>query len=175
MKKIAGLAPRFAVLLALGATVTACDAPRSGEDTAAPLLSSAARPTLLQCRTDEARSSRGRIDSAGGSISLGGHAVVVPGGAVASALEISIEVPVSDVAAIELEANGEEHWQFLAPVTVTIDYSHCPDGQLNGALSVYHVDLATGQLLEDMGAVDNRHARTITFTTDHFSGYAIAN
>ncbi|HUF13752.1 MAG TPA: hypothetical protein VMN78_11675 [Longimicrobiales bacterium] len=34
---------------------------------------------------------------------------------------------------------------------------------------------ATGALLQNMGGVDDKENRTVTFRTDHFSGYAVAN
>jgi hypothetical protein len=39
---------------------------------------------------------------------------------------------------------------------------------------VWHIDPLTKTFLEDMGGVDDKVARTVTFSTDHFSGYAIA-
>ena len=127
------------------------------------------------CRSAEAKAGRGRVLPGGGSVAVGGNVVVVPGAAIAAATEIAIEVPASNRMVVELTANDHDHWQFLSPVSVTIDYSRCPASELGDSLAVYHVDLATGALLERMGGVDNREARTITFTTDHFSGYAIAN
>ena len=44
-----------------------------------------------------------------------------------------------------------------------------------GPLSVWLVDPATGEMFENMGGVDDKLTRTVTFVTDHFSGYAIAN
>ena len=76
---------------------------------------------------------------------------------------------------VDLRANGQEHWQFLAPLTVTIDYSRCNVGLLDPPLTVWYVDPETGEMLEPMGGIDSRLTRTITFVTDHFSGYAIAN
>jgi hypothetical protein len=40
---------------------------------------------------------------------------------------------------------------------------------------VWYIDPATGTLLENMLGVDNKLTRTITFSTGHLSGYAVAN
>ena len=42
------------------------------------------------------------------------------------------------------------------------------------ALSVWHIDVTTKALLENMGGVNDTVARKITFSTPHLSGYAVA-
>jgi hypothetical protein len=60
-------------------------------------------------------------------------------------------------------------------VSVAIDYSRCSAAEANKApLSVWHIDSQTGQLLEPMGGVDDKSTHSITFTTGHLSGYAVA-
>jgi hypothetical protein len=61
-------------------------------------------------------------------------------------------------------------------VTVTIDYSRCRPNRVkkNHPLSVWHIDAATKELLEDMGGTNDPVSRTMTFSTGHFSGYSIA-
>jgi hypothetical protein len=166
---------RALVLLGLGA-FTACDAPDEAYVTSAPQLSEFSTPSLLSCPSAQTRATRGRVlPVSGGVVRLDGNAVSIPAAALLGAAEIEIEVPASAHMLVELRTNDQEHWQFLAPLTVTIDYSRCPIGLLDGPVTVYHVDPATGALLEPMGGVDDRLTRTITFVTDHFSGYAIAN
>jgi hypothetical protein len=41
-------------------------------------------------------------------------------------------------------------------------------------LTVWHINPQTKQLLTNMGGVNDAGLRRITFTTDHLSGYAIA-
>ena len=175
MQKFPLIRPGRALLLASALTVTACDVPEGTYVPSEPQLSLSATPSLVSCPSSEAREGRGRVLPFGGLVALGGNAVAVPEGAILGATEIVIEVPASQHMLVELTANDQEHWQFLAPLTVTIDYSRCPLGLLDGPVTVYHVDPETGELLEHMGGIDNRLNRTITFTTDHFSGYAIAN
>ena len=169
--------PTLRLLLLTGlVAITACDAPDGAEIVSSPLMSASAGVTLLECPSDERGSAEELILPLGGLVRLGGNEVVVPGGALVGATEISIESPSSPHMRVDLRANDQDHWQFLLPVTVTIDYSRCAAEALDGGpLSVWHIDTRTGELLENMGGIDDRLLRRITFTTDHFSGYAIAN
>lgn len=155
---------------------TACDRPDAMEVAVAPDLSSVTGATLIECPIGEARAVEQRVLALGGVVALDGNSVVVPSGAILDAADIGIEVPASRHVRVELTANDQEHWQFQAPVTVTIDYSRCPADALGtNPLSVWLIDSVTGELLQHMGGVDDRLMKRITFETDHFSGYAIAN
>ena len=164
-----------ALLLYALLSVTACDVP---ERTYAPVdgpLSASSAHGLLSCPSSAELIGGGAVSPAGGTVTVGGNEVVVPLGAITDTVDIVIEEPASPYMLVELTADGQAHWRFLAPLVVTIDYSRCPIGPLDAPVTVYHVDSATGALLEHMGGTDDRSTRTITFTTDHFSGYAIAN
>ena len=76
-------------------------------------------------------------------------------------------------AMVDVHADGLLSFLFRRPVTVTIDLSHCP--AIDGPLTVWHVDAATGAFLENMGGVVDPVRRTITFQTPHLSIYAVAN
>ena len=131
---------------------------------------------LVECPSSTTYSTAGSILPLGGTVSLRGHSVALPLGAVALPVSIGIEEPASRFMMIDLSANGHDHYQFLSPIRVTISYARCSRANIDrGPLSVWLVDPATGALLENMGGVDNKQTRTITFETDHFSGYAIAN
>lgn len=176
MQKFPANRAALAVLLFGVLPFTACDAPQSTEVPHTPEFSSISGASLLECPSSEARAARGRIALLGGIVALDDHVVVVPFGAVLRSLEIEIEEPAGRHMLVNLSANGREHWQFLQPLTVTIDYARCPASKLDeGPLSVWLVDPVTGEMLQSMGGVDNRLLRRITFITDHFSGYAIAN
>ena len=164
-----------ALLLGTVSGLTACDAPETAHSPSDAEFSTVVAPALLECPSEESQATRGRLLATGGTVTLGNNAVAIPLGALLGSAEIEIEVPASRHLVVELRANGQEHWQFLAPLTVTIDYSRCRTGLLDPPVSVWHVDSQTGALLEHMGGIDNRLTRTVTFVTDHFSGYAIAN
>ena len=42
-------------------------------------------------------------------------------------------------------------------------------------LTAWHIDPVTHELLEPMVSIDNKLLHTVTFTTIHLSGYALAN
>ena len=76
---------------------------------------------------------------------------------------------------VEAHAIGYEHYQFAAPVTITVDYARC--GEMDDAdrpLRAWYVDGSSTTALEDMGGVADRDARTLTFRTPHFSVYMLA-
>jgi hypothetical protein len=165
-----------AVLLGVAASLTACDAPDGAYVPVAPELTESAQAQLLSCPAVTGRATSGVVlPLLGGVLGLGATSVTVPAAAISGLTSIELEVPPSPYMLVELRANGQEHWQFLAPLTVTIDYSRCAVDPLDPPLTVWHVDPETGAMLEPMGGVDNRLLRTVTFVTDHFSGYAIAN
>ena len=141
-----------------------------------PSLSQSSNPELIECPSDVSYSTSGNVLLTGGTISLRGHQVNVPTGAVLLPTQIGLSEPASQFMQIDLTANGQDHFQFEAPLTITISYARCTRSNIDkGPLSVWLIDETTGALLQNMGGVDDKVNRTITFETDHFSGYAIAN
>lgn len=175
MQKFPPIRGPLALLLGVLLGLTACDAPEQGEVPSEPQLASLLAPSLLECPSTVSYSSEGLLSPVGGLLTFAGNLVLVPPTAVEAPVEIGIEVPASRYMLVELTANGYDHWQFLSPITVSLDYSRCDIGLLDPPVTVWHVDPASGELLGHMGGFDNRLARRVTFTTDHFSGYAIAN
>lgn len=166
---------RSGVAIALLLGVAACGE-SGGEDAVAFEPSQSLSQQLVECPSSTTYETSGSVLPLGGTVSLRGHSVALPLGAVLAPVEIGITEPASRFMMIDLSANGQDHFQFLAPITVTISYARCSRANIEkGALSVWLVDPATGALLQNMGGVDDKLTRTITFQTDHFSGYAIAN
>ena len=169
--------PRFRHLAAVLATLVlgACaDAP-SAPSAVSPLLGNGG-PNFLECPVNTAQASIDVVGPLGGLLSLGRNAVSIPSGAVPVPTAFALTVPASRFMKVDVTAVGLEHYLFGAPVTVTIDYSRCPEGRTAGrALSVWYVAPILNTPLQNMGGTNDPVARTITFTTDHFSGYAIAN
>jgi hypothetical protein len=59
---------------------------------------------------------------------------------------------------------------------MSIDYSRCATPELDQhTLSVWNIDPDSKALLEQMTSVDLKLTHTITFTTIHLSGYAVAD
>ena len=168
-------------LLAVAAVagLGACEQPRPTELTATALLDgpSSSSPTLVECPTSEsATASTPVLDAALQHIvSIGDTKVVIPPGAVASGTVVELAVPASRYVEIAITANGGQHLELALPIAVTIDYSRCRRSDvLTKPVSVWHIDGATKALIAPMGGVDNKLTRSVTFTTPHNSGYAIA-
>ena len=170
------LMTRSGLALVLAAALAACSDPHAADGPYDPQLSVSSNPTLIECPSDESHSASGTVNPLGGSVALGGHRVTLPLGAVLLPTTIEIRDPASQFMMLDLRAGGQEHFQFRVPIQVTIDYSRCSRSNIDKApLTVWLIDPATGTLLQNMGGVDDKGNRTITFETDHFSGYALAN
>lgn len=139
------------------------------------LSASSSTPTLLTCPTNTTSTASGPVGVFGGTVSVGGTAIVIPPGAVLETHTFNVTVPASRLMEVQITAEGHGHFQFLVPVQVTIDYSRCNSNQALGSLSAYYIDDITKALLELMPGSDDKATRRYTFSTDHLSGYAIAN
>ena len=132
-------------------------------------------PKLLYCPSSETQTTSAVIGSLGGTLSLLGTSVTIPGGALLGDTEVDLTLPAGQYMEVDLSVNNGQHISFLQPVVVTIDYSRCNRwSTLFKALSVWNIDQDTKALLENMGGVDNKLTQSITFVTPHFSGFAIA-
>ena len=131
---------------------------------------------LVECPTTEATSTTTTVTALGGVVSVGGTSVSIPAGALLVPTTITVSVPASQYMEIDVSAEGVDHFLFELPVTVTLSYARCTRSNIDKeVLSVWYIDSATKELLELMGGVDDKLARTVTFTTGHLSGYALAD
>lgn len=132
-------------------------------------------PQLIQCPTTQTATSSGLITPLGGIITAAGTSISLPIGSLLSATVIQVTVPASTYMEVDITANDLASFAFQSAVTITIDYSRCPTSVTVGkTLSVWQIDPQTKQLLTNMRGVNDAALRRITFTTDHLSGYAIA-
>lgn len=132
-------------------------------------------PTLLSCPSSQTLSTSALIGVDGGVVSIGGTSVQIPLGALLGTTNVEITIPAGQYMEVDLTVNGGQHISFLQPVVVTIDYSRCNYwSTLLKSLSVWNIDPTTKALLENEGGIDNKLLRQITFTTSHFSGFAVA-
>jgi hypothetical protein len=136
-------------------------------------------PSLINCPAVESQSVTAAIGPLGGVLAVGNTSIVIPANAVPLLTTFTLTVPSSKYVEIEVTANGEDHFQFLPtlqPVVVTLDYGRCTRSNIDrGLLTVWNIDPATKALLAPMPSLDNKLTRTVTFTTTHFSGYAVAD
>jgi hypothetical protein len=137
---------------------------------------SSSSPTLVECPTNETTSKTSLIGIAGGIISIGGTSVLFPAGALPGLTTVTLTIPASKYVEIDVETDGATTFPILdkQPI-ITIDYWRCNRlDVLLKPLTAWYIDSETKALLEKMTTVDNKLTRSVTFTTDHFSGYAIA-
>lgn len=133
-------------------------------------------PVLVECPAGIEESVTGEISAVGGSIRLRNHEMRLPTLAVTAPTEFRVATPVSNYMELKVNAKGQESFQFKTPGTVTIDYSRCSRSNIDKApLSVWQIDPDTKELIEYMGGVDDKEARTVTFQTDHLSTFSIAH
>jgi hypothetical protein len=132
--------------------------------------------TLIPCPTTSTQSVTERIGLSGGVLAIGNTRVVIPLGAVLFPQDFTLTIPQSPYAEIRVRAGSAEHYLFQQPVLMSIDYSRCATPALDQrALSVWNIDPDSKALLEQMTGVDLKLTHTVTFTTIHLSGYAVAD
>ena len=130
---------------------------------------------LLECPANTTQSTSALVGPLGGLVSIGGASISIPAGALLSPVEVSVTVPESNLMEVDISVSGTEHFLFELPVVVTVSYARCNRNLGFTPLTVWHIDSETHELLEQMPSVDNKLLQTITFTTGHLSGYAVAN
>lgn len=172
----AQLPARLLALVLTAAAVAACA--DANDPTAlapdAPSLASSG-PVLVECPVDYTISTSGRLGAIGGAIGLEKHQLAVPALAITSPNDFTVAAPSSNYMELAVNAEGHSGFNFKRPVQITIDYSRCSRSNIDKApLSVWHIDGDTKALLENMGGVDDKQSRTVTFTTDHLSHFSIA-
>jgi hypothetical protein len=157
------------------ATLTACGEPTAPPRSASPLIGFETAK-LVSCPSKESESSAALVTPLdGGTISVGGTQIAIPAGAVTTPTLFTVTVPASKYVEVEITALGVEHFLFDRDVTITIDYGRCTRSDIDAApLTAWYIDGITDTPLSPMGGVDDKVARTVTFTTGHLSSYAIA-
>jgi hypothetical protein len=165
----------LASALILGASACRDRAVTAPSRVGAPSLSSTTGSTLVECPTGVTRSVTALVNPLGGSVSLDGTSIALPARAVAVPTPITVTIPASRYMEVSITANGLEHIEFALPVTVTISYARCTRSDLDrDPLVAWYIDETTKAFLASMGGTDDKVGRTVTFSTGHLSGYAIA-
>ncbi|HEX7091677.1 MAG TPA: hypothetical protein VF192_16170 [Longimicrobiales bacterium] len=132
--------------------------------------------TLMVCPVAQEASVRAEIRPEGGTVSLGGHSVYFPPGAVPEPVEVKLTVPASEFVEVDIQVNGQEHYRLARPVLATLSYARCGSVALRSRrITVWHIDGQTRQPVERMASLDDRASGSVTFVTNHFSGYALAD
>lgn len=106
----------------------------------------------------------------GGSISVNGHTLTIPAGALSRNVTISATAPSGYVASVDFEPEG---LQFAKAAKLTLDYSSCPLGRLQLFKHVaYTTDNYT--IIDLLGSLDNILTMKVSTDLHHFSRYAVA-
>ena len=172
MKVFLGLFKRGAVAtLAFLGLLLSCDGPSNPPPPPDP-----GSVRLVVCPTNETLTTQALMNPLRlGTVSLAGTVVAVPVGALQLPTLIRLTIPASQFMEIEVTANDLTSFLFQDEIGIRIDYSRCTDPDLAWArLSVWEIDPVTKALIEFKGGVDDKANRTISFKTNHLSGYAIA-
>lgn len=172
---------RSIVSVALAAALfTACGEPGAAVAPQGPqaLLETSeetSSPKYVECPVNVTRSVTGTIGSLGGSLSLDGTVFLVPEGALLEETTFRLALPASRYMEVSITAEGYDRFDFAVPAVVTVDYGRCTRANiLRAPLSVWWVDTHTKAPLENMGGIDDKLLKTITFTTEHLSTYVVA-
>ncbi len=162
--------------LGIAACVDLASSPAARPRATAISADVAATPTLAICpNANVQQSATTVVGLLGGTVALGGTSITIPAGAVLQPTAFQIVIPQSQYMEVDFQAVGLTTFLFQQPATVTIDYSRCPAGAIPaGAVprAVYVDD--NGSILQDMGGVADTVAHSVTFSTGHLSGYAVA-
>lgn len=130
----------------------------------------------LPCPTTDTFTATKTIGLWGGTVSAGGSSITLPFGAVLSPTTITLTVPASEYMEVDIQANGQEHYTFLLPVTIVMGYQQCTDPAFDeGPLVAWYWDSLLEILLQPFPSVDDKTARTVTFESNHLSVFVIAN
>lgn len=125
---------------------------------------------LLSCSPLPYAKSTVTLGTAGGSVSVGPHTLVVPAGALSGPVTISAEIISENVNSVRFSPEG---LQFQKAAALTMSYSNCSGlGMLLPKKVAYTNELLT--ILELLQSVDLAGQKKVTGQLNHFSRYAVA-
>ena len=155
------------------ASTSAVEARTAATQTSSPLASSA---QLLVCPSSQSFTATAIIGREGGTLSVGGATMTLPRRAVNRPTLFTMTVPASQYVEVEIVAENRPHFNFDKRVSITLDYSRCgADAAADSKpLAAWHIDPSSKRLIEQMPGRDDRRSNSVSFGTDHLSGYALA-
>jgi hypothetical protein len=132
-------------------------------------------PTLLGinflgCTPITADSVTQAVDSSGGTIAVGPHQLVIPAGALDTAVSITAIVPSDTVNRVQLYPEGLE---FGKKVYLTMSYANCAPLSILIPKRVVHVD-SNFNVLDLVASIDSLVSTSVTAKLHHFSDYVVA-
>jgi hypothetical protein len=170
--------PRRFAALALGAVLAVMVACSAADDSAGPTppselqvggaLLSLGDLHLLACSAQPYAVRTQTVGTAGGTIVVGTHRLVIPAGALAKPVQIKAEQVTGRVNSVRFSPEG---LKFAKPATLTLSYSNCSPLLLLKRV-VYTNELLG--ILELLPSIDDLRTRTVSASIRHFSRYAVA-
>lgn len=153
---------------ALGPSEASAPAQMTSDDQQSLLLDSVKSVQLLSCSAQPNVVVTKVVGTAGGTIVVGAHQLVIPAGALARNYTIRAEQVTGPVNSVRLAPEG---LQFAKPARLTLSYGNCSPLLLLKRV-VYTNELL--RVLELIPSLDNLNTRTVTGDIRHFSRYAVA-
>ncbi|HEY9444073.1 MAG TPA: hypothetical protein VIQ25_12625 [Gemmatimonadales bacterium] len=170
--------PRRFAALALGAVLAVMVACSAADDSAGPTppselqvggaLLSLGDLHLLACSAQPYAVRTQTVGTAGGTIVVGTHRLVIPAGALAKPVQIKAEQLTGKVNSVRFSPEG---LKFAKPATLSLSYSNCSPLLLLKRV-VYTNELLG--ILELLPSIDDLRSRTVSAPIRHFSRYAVA-
>jgi hypothetical protein len=166
---------RFLVLglfaaLAVGVSCSSSENPVApAAEQPAPLLGTVlSAADLLVCRSQPYAVTTQQVGAAGGTIVVGDHRLVIPQGALGSAVVIKAEQVSGSVNSVRFSPEG---LRFAKPAQLTMSYRNCLI-VLKQKRIAYTTELL--KVLSLLPSVDLFGSRSVTSPIDHFSRYVVA-
>jgi hypothetical protein len=171
--------PRRFAALALTAALTVAVACSAGDENLGPSAPAEIQPStsligalldlhLLSCSAQPYAVTSQTIGSAGGTIVVGTHRLVIPAGALPSPVRVTAEQVTGRVNSVRFKPEG---LKFAKPATLTLSYANCSPLLLLKRV-VYTDELLS--ILELLPSIDDLRTRTVSAPIRHFSRYAVA-
>jgi hypothetical protein len=171
--------PRRLAALALTAVLTVAVACSTADESLGPSQAPEIQPSasllgglrdlnLLSCSAQPYAVKTQTVGSAGGTIVVGTHRLVIPAGALTSPVKITAEQVTGRVNSVRFSPDG---LRFAKSATLTLSYANCSPLLLLKRV-VYTNELLS--ILELLPSIDNLRTKTVSAPIRHFSRYAVA-
>jgi hypothetical protein len=171
--------PRRFIALALATALTVAVACSAADDSMGPgetpqlqlsgsLVGSLRNLNLLSCSTQPSVVKTQTVGTAGGTILVGTHRLVIPAGALTSSVKIKAEQVSGRVNSVRFSPDG---LKFAKPATIYLSYANCSSLLLVKRV-VYTNELLS--ILELLPSLDDLRTKTVSAPIRHFSRYAVA-
>jgi len=127
---------------------------------------------LLTCRPLPYASDAKSVGSAGGTLRIGPHTLVIPPGALSQNTVITAQAPSSKYAQVTFSPHGLQFNDRIKPV-LTLSYSHC-----TGLLSIIKPKIVyvdnNLKILETLLSLNLSFDKSVSAPLSHFSSYMVA-